>query len=311
MGGDRRRFAATQDLPDFPYAEYAESLGLAGMRMNRPEEIAQPGWEQAFAAKRPVVVEARVDPDVPPLPPHITFEQASLVHEGDHQGRSRQLGHAAPVDARHGRELLPARRMARSVTRDRDARDRVGRARRPTACRPIGPKSDGTLAWDSTTLVTVDVARRRRAAASATRTADAATARLIARSARRRLLDRARRARGRGAPGTRCCARCATSAGRASRRWRSAAVDAALWDLKAQAARAAARDAARQRARRPCPCTAAAASPATRTPSCAAQLRGWVEQGMTRVKMKIGARPGARRRRASARRARRSATASS
>jgi pyruvate dehydrogenase (quinone) len=44
--------------------------------MNKPEDV-QAGWEQAFAERRPVVVEARVDPDVPPLPPHITFDQAA------------------------------------------------------------------------------------------------------------------------------------------------------------------------------------------------------------------------------------------
>jgi pyruvate dehydrogenase (quinone) len=75
MGGSPK-IPQTQDLPDFPYAEYAESLGLAGVRMNKPEDV-QAGWEQAFAERRPVVVEARVDPDVPPLPPHITFDQAA------------------------------------------------------------------------------------------------------------------------------------------------------------------------------------------------------------------------------------------
>jgi pyruvate dehydrogenase (quinone) len=62
-------------LPDFPYARYAESLGLRGIRMSRPDEVAD-GWKAAFAADRPVVVEAIVDPNVATLPPFITFEQA-------------------------------------------------------------------------------------------------------------------------------------------------------------------------------------------------------------------------------------------
>jgi pyruvate dehydrogenase (quinone) len=69
------KFAASQHVPDFPYARYAELLGLKGIRMEKPEDIV-PGWEAALAADRPVVVEAITDPDVPPLPPHISFEQA-------------------------------------------------------------------------------------------------------------------------------------------------------------------------------------------------------------------------------------------
>jgi pyruvate dehydrogenase (quinone) len=50
-------------------------LGFAGIAMLGPDEVV-PGWEQALAADRPVVVEAYTDPEVPPLPPHISFEQA-------------------------------------------------------------------------------------------------------------------------------------------------------------------------------------------------------------------------------------------
>ncbi|QRN97808.1 thiamine pyrophosphate-requiring protein [Archangium violaceum] len=74
LSGDPK-YAASQDLPDFPYARYAESIGLRGLRVDRPDQIAH-AWEQAFASDRPVVLEAYVDPDVPPLPPHITLEQA-------------------------------------------------------------------------------------------------------------------------------------------------------------------------------------------------------------------------------------------
>jgi pyruvate dehydrogenase (quinone) len=85
MAGDPR-FDASQALPEFSYAEYARMLGLDGIVMRTPEDIV-PGWERALAAGRPVVIEAHVDPDVPPLPPHIDVEQArNLVHsmvEGD------------------------------------------------------------------------------------------------------------------------------------------------------------------------------------------------------------------------------------
>lgn len=74
MEGDPK-FEASQDIPELSYAGYAELLGLAAVRMNQPEDIG-PGWDCALRADRPVVVDARVDPEVPPLPPHITFEQA-------------------------------------------------------------------------------------------------------------------------------------------------------------------------------------------------------------------------------------------
>jgi pyruvate dehydrogenase (quinone) len=74
MAGDPK-YEASQNLPDFPYARYAESLGFLGLRVDRPEDIA-PAWERALAADRPVLLEAYTDPNVPPLPPHITFEQA-------------------------------------------------------------------------------------------------------------------------------------------------------------------------------------------------------------------------------------------
>ncbi len=69
------KFQASQDLPDVRYSQFAESLGLRGIFVDRPERV-RGAWEEALTADRPVVYEAYVDPDVPPLPPHITLEQA-------------------------------------------------------------------------------------------------------------------------------------------------------------------------------------------------------------------------------------------
>jgi pyruvate dehydrogenase (quinone) len=74
LAGDPK-YEASQEVPDFPYARYAESLGFLGLKVDKPEDVA-PAWERAFAADRPVLLEAYTDPNVPPLPPHITFEQA-------------------------------------------------------------------------------------------------------------------------------------------------------------------------------------------------------------------------------------------
>ncbi|WP_106816861.1 thiamine pyrophosphate-requiring protein [Microbacterium timonense] len=62
------RNAATQDLPPFPYAEYARMLGLGGEIVERPDQIAA-AWRRAFRADRPYVLQFRTDPAIPLLPP--------------------------------------------------------------------------------------------------------------------------------------------------------------------------------------------------------------------------------------------------
>src|SRR5205085_1692964 len=69
MEGDPR-VDISQDIPDFPYARYAELCGLRGIRVDDPSSIGS-AWDEALASDRPVVLEAVTDPDVPPLPPHI------------------------------------------------------------------------------------------------------------------------------------------------------------------------------------------------------------------------------------------------
>ncbi|GGY74225.1 thiamine pyrophosphate-requiring protein [Pseudoduganella plicata] len=85
MGGNPK-FEASQTMPDFPYAAYAELLGLKGIRVDTPEGVAA-GWEAAFAADRPCVLEMVVDPNVPPLPPDVSPKQAkayfSALLKGD------------------------------------------------------------------------------------------------------------------------------------------------------------------------------------------------------------------------------------
>jgi pyruvate dehydrogenase (quinone) len=69
------KFIDSQDLPPFQYAEYARLLGLQGIRVDRPEQIAS-AWDQALAADRPTLLEMVTDPNVPPLPPHVSHQQA-------------------------------------------------------------------------------------------------------------------------------------------------------------------------------------------------------------------------------------------
>ena len=74
------RIPLTQSIPDFPYASFAESLGFEGIRVDRPEDVG-PALDQAFAANRPVVLDVYTDPNVPTIPPHITFEEAKNYSE--------------------------------------------------------------------------------------------------------------------------------------------------------------------------------------------------------------------------------------
>nr|HET7859689.1 thiamine pyrophosphate-requiring protein [Caldimonas sp.] len=69
------RFESTQQLPNVPYHRFAELIGLKGIYVDDPERLGG-AWDEAFAAGVPVVLEVKTDPEVPPLPPHVTFEQA-------------------------------------------------------------------------------------------------------------------------------------------------------------------------------------------------------------------------------------------
>jgi pyruvate dehydrogenase (quinone) len=74
LAGDPK-FEESQELPEFGYARFARMLGLKGIRVDRPEAIAA-AWDEALSADRPCVLEFITDPEVPPLPPHISPEQA-------------------------------------------------------------------------------------------------------------------------------------------------------------------------------------------------------------------------------------------
>jgi len=80
------KFESSQNLPPFHYAQYAQLLDLGGILVDKPEQIG-PALDEALRADRPTVIECIVDPEVPPLPPHITFKQArnfmSAVGHGD------------------------------------------------------------------------------------------------------------------------------------------------------------------------------------------------------------------------------------
>ena len=102
------KFEATQTLPNVAYHRFAELIGLKGIYVDDPEQLCR-AWDEALAARVPVILEVKCDPEVPPLPPHIGLEQAKdfmfALGKGDPNGGSvikdtaRQvLSHILPGD---------------------------------------------------------------------------------------------------------------------------------------------------------------------------------------------------------------------
>jgi pyruvate dehydrogenase (quinone) len=108
MAGDPK-LDASQELPDFPYARYAELIGLKGIRVEDPDRVGA-GWDEALLADRPVVYEVVTDPEVPPLPPHITLEQAHAFASAILQGDSGRRGMVTQSLRQRFAELMPGGR---------------------------------------------------------------------------------------------------------------------------------------------------------------------------------------------------------
>jgi len=88
MEGDPK-FNASQQIPNVPYHRFAELIGLKGIYVDRPDALGA-AWDEALDADRPVVLEVKTDPEVPPMPPHITFEQAKHLTETLLKGDPRE-----------------------------------------------------------------------------------------------------------------------------------------------------------------------------------------------------------------------------
>jgi pyruvate dehydrogenase (quinone) len=90
------RYAASQALPDVPYADFARMLGLDGVRVERAEQVG-PAIERGLTSDRPVVIDALVDPSVPTLPPSLKPPQHERLDAALDAERVR--GDAALADA--------------------------------------------------------------------------------------------------------------------------------------------------------------------------------------------------------------------
>ena len=90
LSGDPK-YPGTQWIPDFPYHKFAELCGFAGIYCDSPDEIGE-AWQAAFEAGRPCLLEVKVDPEIPPLPPHITRMQAEKMAKAMVKGDPERMG---------------------------------------------------------------------------------------------------------------------------------------------------------------------------------------------------------------------------
>ncbi len=87
----QRAFDASQDLPDFSFARYAEIRGCVGMKVDKCEDIGS-AWNRALRADRPAVLDALVDRAISSIPPHISFKQANDVASALAKGDPDEFG---------------------------------------------------------------------------------------------------------------------------------------------------------------------------------------------------------------------------
>jgi pyruvate dehydrogenase (quinone) len=103
------KFAESQTLPDVDFAGFARSLGLTGLNIDTPDAIG-PAWEQALNGDRPTVLDIRCDPDVPPIPPHATFEQAKATASAILHGDEDAWGFVKQGIKQKAQEYLPGQK---------------------------------------------------------------------------------------------------------------------------------------------------------------------------------------------------------
>ena len=90
INGDPK-FEASQQIPNVSYSRFADMIGLRGIYVDNPDLMAS-AWEQALASDIPVVLEVKTDPEVPPLPPHITLQQAKNFSLALAKGDPNEIG---------------------------------------------------------------------------------------------------------------------------------------------------------------------------------------------------------------------------
>ena len=85
------KYMGRQCIPDFPYARYAELAGFHGIYCDEGDAVGD-AWAEALGAGRPCLLEVKVDPEIPPLPPHIRLDQAEEMAKAMVKGDPERIG---------------------------------------------------------------------------------------------------------------------------------------------------------------------------------------------------------------------------
>ena len=102
------KFEASQNIPNVPYHRFGEMIGLHGIYVDRADALGA-AWDEALGSKRPVVLEVKTDPEVPPLPPHITLKQALNFTKTLVKGDPREGGIIRDTTRQVLSSILPGR----------------------------------------------------------------------------------------------------------------------------------------------------------------------------------------------------------
>jgi pyruvate dehydrogenase (quinone) len=74
-----------------------------------PDQIG-PAWDRALSADRPTVLDVHCDPNMPPIPPHATFEQTKSTAEALLKGDEDAAGVVKTGLKTKLQEMLPHHR---------------------------------------------------------------------------------------------------------------------------------------------------------------------------------------------------------
>ncbi|MDD4868487.1 MAG: thiamine pyrophosphate-dependent enzyme, partial [Mycobacterium sp.] len=100
------KFPESQNLPDVDFAAFASSLGLHAMAIKDPDELAD-AWREALAADRPTVLDVYTDPNMPPIPPHATWDQFKAASTAVLSGDEDRVGFVKMGMKTKAQEFLP------------------------------------------------------------------------------------------------------------------------------------------------------------------------------------------------------------
>ncbi|WP_233712519.1 thiamine pyrophosphate-dependent enzyme [Kribbella turkmenica] len=85
------KFTDSQTLPEVDYAAFARSVGLSAVTIRDGDDLGM-AWDSALAADRPMLLDVYCDPDVPPIPPHASWDEIQKLAKSLWRGDEDRWG---------------------------------------------------------------------------------------------------------------------------------------------------------------------------------------------------------------------------